>query len=462
MSQDADKPKDADAEEPVAHTSTLSEPKAEPGKKAKAPKKPKKQRPEPTTPMGKLWHNWVKPIGSVVLVVVVFRSMLLDWNDVPTGSMEPEIHVGDRIAVNRLAYGLQFPLTGPQIGIPFTPIQFDNPLDGIPQIEWGDGPQRSDIVTFWNPVSNVRMVKRIVAIPGDTIEIRDSKMIINGTAATYKDLDAVSEGLEVKTKYNEQNARTGVIKEITKPLLYRSEVLFDQTKITQHIEERWQNYAMLQHPNGTVKQLYSDTVTQQVPVQLGGSGLIISEKQDISVDQYLKQNPSLKVLARVDHGKITIAGKSASYNEFVAFLLKRYETGVEADLLNNIGLGVKGHELLVDGEPVFSEQFDEALKARALGLSESDLKALNFSFVEDFKLIRSALSTNFGPYTVPEDGYLMIGDNRNNSSDGRFFGPVQRSEITGKAFAVAFSFEDNKMLALPPDPAWDRFFKDLD
>ena len=56
----------------------------------------------------------------------------------------------------------------------------------------------------------------------------------------------------------------------------------------------------------------------------------------------------------------------------------------------------------------------------------------------------------------------MIGDNRNNSSDGRYFGPVQRSEITGKAFAVAFSFEDNKMFALPPDPAWDRFFKDLD
>ena len=461
--QDADNTNQTTPTEPAVHTTTLSEPKAEPDAKTKVPKKLKKERPEPTTAMGKLWHNWVKPIGSVVLIVVVFRSMLLDWNDVPTGSMEPEIHVGDRIAVNRLAYGLQFPLTGPQIGIPFTPVQFDNPLDGIPQIEWGGGPQRGDIVTFWNPVSKVRMVKRIVAGPGDTIEIRDSKMIINGRAATYEDVDALSENLEPKTKYDEQNRQTGVIKEVTKPLLYRRESMLDQTKITQHIEERWRNYAMIQNTEGITKQIHGDTITQQVAKPVAASpGLIISEKQTITVDQYLEQNPSLKVLARIDHGKITVAGQPASYNEFAAFMLERYETGVEADLLDSIGLGVKGHELLVDGETVFSEQFDLALKARLSRLNKSEQNAL-FSFVEeDFKLLRSALSTNFGPYTVPEDSYLMIGDNRNNSSDGRHFGPVMRSEITGKAFAVAFSFKDNKMLAIPPEPAWSRFFKDLD
>ncbi len=442
------------------HTATLSEPKADPA--AKPPKKPKEQRPEPETPMGKLWHNWVKPIGTVVLIVVVFRSMLLDWNDVPTGSMEPEIHVGDRIAVNRLAYGLQFPLTGPQIGIPFTPIQFDNPLDGIPQIEWGDGPARGDIVTFWNPVTNVRMVKRIVAVPGDRVEIRNSAMIVNGSAATYQTINALSEDLEPETKYDEQDAQTGVIQEVTKPLLYRRETLLDQTKITQHIEERWLNYALIQDTDGSAEQIYGNTKVQQVAKSVAASpGLIISEKQVITVDQYLEKNPSLKVLVRVDHGRITIAGEEASYNEFATYLLNRYETGVEADLLGSIGLGVKGHELLVDGEPVFSEQFKNALDERVAGLNEFERNALR-SFAGDLSLLRSALSTNFGPYTVPEDGYLMIGDNRNNSSDGRFFGPVQRSEITGKAFAVAFSFKDNKMFALPPDPAWNRFFKDLD
>ena len=460
MTQDADQPTDA---APKMHTATLSEPKAKPSEKPAKPKKPKKDKPEPTTPMGKLWHNWVRPIGTVVLVVVVFRSMLLDWNDVPTGSMEPEIHVGDRIAVNRLAYGLQFPLTGPTIGIPFTPIQFDNPLDGIPQIAWGSGPARGDIVTFWNPVTNVRMVKRIVAVPGDVIEIRDSAMTINGTAPTYETLDAISEDLNPKTKYNEQNAQTGVVKEVTKPLLYRRESLLDQVKTTQHIEERWLNYAIIRKPDGSDDIIVGNTIVQQVTQRSEQNpGLIYSEKRRISVDQYLEENPSLKVIARVDHGRITIQGQDASYNEFAAFLLKRYQAGPETDILNKIGLGVDGHDLLIDDEPAFTEQFKQALNSRAQRLNESERKALQFSFAGDIELLRSVLSTNFGPYTVPEGGYLMIGDNRNNSSDGRYFGPVMRSEITGKAFAVAFSFEDNKMFALPPDPAWSRFFKDLD
>lgn len=458
--QDAEQLKDP---APKVHTATLSEPQAKPSDKPAKPKKPKKEKPEPTTPMGKLWHNWVKPIGTVVVIVVVFRSMLLDWNDVPTGSMEPEIHVGDRIAVNRLAYGLQFPLTGPTIGIPFTPIQFDNPLDGIPQIAWGSGPQRGDIVTFWNPVTDVRMVKRIVAVPGDTIEIRNSAMTINGTAAAYETLDAITEGLNPDTKYNEQSAQTGIVKEVNKPLLYRRESLLDLVRTTQHIEERWLNYAIIRKPDGSDEIILGNAIVQQVTRRSEQNpGLVYSEKRQITVDEYLEENLSLKVIARINHGHITIQGTDASYNEFAAFLLKRYETGPEADILSKIGLGVDGHDFLIDGEPAFTEQFKLALISRRNQLSESERTALQFSFTGDIELLRSALSTNFGPYTVPEGGYLMIGDNRNNSSDGRYFGPVKRSEITGKAFAVAFSFEDNKMFALPPDPAWSRFFKDLD
>jgi signal peptidase I len=463
MNSDAEQPNDA-PDEPKMHKATLSEPKAKPGAKPdKKAKKPKKERPEPETPMGKLWHNWVKPIGTVIVIVVVFRSMLLDWNDVPTGSMEPEIHVGDRIAVNRLAYGLQFPLTGPQIGIPFTPIQFDNPLDGIPQVEWGSGPARGDIVTFWNPVTDVRMVKRIVAVPGDIIELRNSEMIINGESAAYETLDAIDEGLALNTKYNDRNPRSGLIEPITKPLVYRRESLVDQVRITQHIEERWVSYAIIEAPDGTFQILEGRTVeiTVDQPIE-PGSSLTIPVKKRITVDEFLENNPGRKVVARIDRGKITIDGKDVSYNEFVAFYMQRYQSGPEADLLSKIGLAVDGQDLKVDDEPVFSEQFNFALTSRFEQLSEAEQNALRFSFAGDLSLIRSLLSTNFGPYTVPDEGYLMIGDNRNNSSDGRFFGPVQRSEITGKAFAVAFSFEDNKMFALPPDPAWSRFFKDLD
>jgi signal peptidase I len=498
--QDAEQPKDDASKDdaPIVHTATLSEPKAKPGTGGKTTAKVKLSRKERKAqaqreykhlrsqynswwayyhaevivkPYGSiprwLWKGTILPIGSVIILVVVFRSMLLDWNDVPSGSMEPEIHVGDRIAVNRLAYGLQFPLTGPQIGVPFTPLQWDNPLDGIPQLEWGDGPQHGDIVTFWNPVTKVRMVKRIVAGPGDTIEIRNSEMTINGQAASYTDLDAVDEGLPLVTRYTveDQFGKSKIKKEDVE---YRTEVLIDQTRTVQFIRDRWvDGYALLEKPDGQKQEVSDDTVIvteqKQVASPIDPTQLVTMKvKKKVQLDTYLANNPSVRVVLRLKDGAVYLNNKAVSHNDFTAFLLKRYQTGIEADLLSKIGLAVKGHDFIVDGKTVFSEYFDQALRARLGQLAQDEREALRFAFIDDYNLIRSALSTNFGPYTVPEDSYLMIGDNRNNSSDGRFFGPVKRSEITGKAFAVAFSFNDNKMFALPPDPAWERFFKDLD
>ncbi|MEM1099803.1 MAG: signal peptidase I, partial [Planctomycetota bacterium] len=64
---------------------------------------------------------------------------------------------------------------------------------------------------------------------------------------------------------------------------------------------------------------------------------------------------------------------------------------------------------------------------------------------------------NFGPFTVPEGQYLMIGDNRDNSSDGRFFGGVDLKQITGKAKFVAVSFDESYF-----NPEWSRFFHGFD
>ena len=140
---------------------------------------------------GKLWHEWVRPIGTVLLVVIVVRSSLIDWNDVPSGSMRPTILEGDRIVVNKLAYGLNTPFNGPRVDIPLTGISFDNPLDFGPRWLYS-APERGDIVTFWNPTpkvlnpddidadtgaprvnpsSGIRMVKRVVGLPGDTLRV---------------------------------------------------------------------------------------------------------------------------------------------------------------------------------------------------------------------------------------------------------------------------------------------------
>lgn len=107
------------------------------------------------------WRGWIRPIGVTILVVVAARSSIADWNDVPSGSMEPTILVGDRIVVNKLSYDLR---------VPFTAME---------AVRWGQ-PERGQVITFWNPDTGTRMVKRIVGVPGDTLEIRKGDLYING------------------------------------------------------------------------------------------------------------------------------------------------------------------------------------------------------------------------------------------------------------------------------------------
>lgn len=415
-----------------------------------------KDRPQPTTAMGKLWYNWVKPIGSVVVVVVLLRSTIIDWNDVPTGSMEPEIHVGDRIAVNRLAYALQFPLTGPTIGIPFTPVQFDNPLDGIPQIYWGK-PDRGDIVTFWNPVTKVRMVKRIIAVPGDTIEMSGGVLTINGDTAVYTDLDPSAEGLPLVTKYFELGP--GGKQQVRKDLEYRREEILGESRVVQHIKERWMlDTQFVELGGGEIALVNSGRITR-TDSQTG-------RRVDVPFEVFLNQNPQPhRVLATLKDGAVVIDDKPASWNDLAEVMLAEFTQAPLKAVLEKESMQVDGHRLLIDGKEVSLDVFENTAKQASAGYitpaDEIEIVAMQL-LQQRLSVLGHTMMTNFGPITLGDDQYYMVGDNRNNSHDSRRFGPVDRGEITGEAFGVAFSFKDNKMFTIPPDPDMKRWLKDLD
>ena len=98
--------------------------------------------------------------------LAITRSIVADWNDVPTGSMRPTILEGDRIVVDKLAFGLRVPFTESWLAT------------------WS-APRRGDVVTFASPVDGIRMVKRVVGLPGDHVRLDNNAVIINGVAAEY-------------------------------------------------------------------------------------------------------------------------------------------------------------------------------------------------------------------------------------------------------------------------------------
>jgi signal peptidase I len=109
-----------------------------------------------------LWREWIKPLLVVGIVLGSFRSAIADWNDVPSGSMKPTILEGDRVFVWKSAY---------QVRVPFSRIRLF--VTGAPH--------RGDVVVIRNPDGgSVPFVKRLVGLPGDTIELRDESLYVNG------------------------------------------------------------------------------------------------------------------------------------------------------------------------------------------------------------------------------------------------------------------------------------------
>jgi len=113
-------------------------------------------------------RRWMKQhlisVLVVVLLVTSFRSAIADWNIVPSGSMNPTIVEGDRIFVNKLAFGLRVPFTSMELA------------------HWAD-PQRGDVIVFYSPQDGVRMVKRVVGLPGETVSMVNNLIYIDGKPA---------------------------------------------------------------------------------------------------------------------------------------------------------------------------------------------------------------------------------------------------------------------------------------
>lgn len=123
---------------------------------------------------------WRGTVFFVTFVILPVRSSIAALNFVPTGSMNPTILEGDFVFSNLLSYGLRVPMTDFRLA------------------QWDD-PDRGDVVICYSPDDETRLVKRVIGVPGDEIEMRQLRVFINGTPLDYGSLD-----FEVVSDMNEE------------------------------------------------------------------------------------------------------------------------------------------------------------------------------------------------------------------------------------------------------------------
>jgi signal peptidase I len=108
------------------------------------------------------FREYVEAIILAIVIALFIRTFVIQAYKIPSGSMKPTLQIGDHILVSKFNYGIKLPF----LRTTLIPV---------------GAPQRGDIVVFIYPEDRSKdFIKRLIGIPGDTIEIRNKKIFING------------------------------------------------------------------------------------------------------------------------------------------------------------------------------------------------------------------------------------------------------------------------------------------
>ncbi|MFQ5477547.1 MAG: signal peptidase I [Candidatus Binatia bacterium] len=108
------------------------------------------------------WREYAEALAVAILLALFIRAFVVQAFKIPSGSMLPTLQIGDHLLVNKFLYGLRVPFVGGRI------LDFHTP-------------ERDDVVVFIYPKDKSKdFIKRVIGLPGETLEIRDKQVYING------------------------------------------------------------------------------------------------------------------------------------------------------------------------------------------------------------------------------------------------------------------------------------------
>ena len=121
--------------------------------------------------------EWTRTIVGAALLTFILKTVAFATYYIPSESMVPTLEVGDRLIATKFDYGI-----GP----------YSAPLVTLPRLPFADGrlfarlPDRGDIILFRHPATGETLVKRLIGLPGDRIQVTDGHLVINGVEAPRK------------------------------------------------------------------------------------------------------------------------------------------------------------------------------------------------------------------------------------------------------------------------------------
>lgn len=370
------------------------------------------------------FREWLDSVLFAVIAATIIRWLFFSAFVIPTPSMENTLLVGDYLFVSKLHYGTTTPVTPLQMPLTHQYIWGTK----IPSyLEWIKLPQfrlpgftdvkRGDVVVFNLPVEHPETytkynmvlpdlhphpvdlrsnyIKRCVAQPGDTLEIRNGQVYINGSAQPIPYRMQNEYFMSVTTAINEEN-------------IFRRNGITDFTQFTETFNDTIASndesgYIVKTTPSLAEKLKTYDFVKRIEPLYLRKGLKEPSLFPATDLTDWNKDNYGPLVIPEKG-GTVSLNDlNTAFYADFIRF----YE-GNEAILLTN-------GKLTLNGKPL-------------------------------------------SKYTFKQDYYFMMGDNRHNSADSRYWGFVPKDHIVGKAVFVWMSID--------PDPTnfinkirWERLFR---
>tara|TARA_B110000046_G_scaffold185987_1_gene231074 strand:+ start:24235 stop:25938 length:1704 start_codon:yes stop_codon:yes gene_type:complete len=406
--------------------------------------------------------EWVSSIAFAIIAATLVHTYFMQPFTIPTSSLEKSLLVGDYLFVSKFHYGARVPSTviaAPMVhdSLPFTgtasylkkPQLPYTRLPGLQKIKNNDivcfNWPADSLATMWGDYSGkftykpvdkkTNYVKRSVGIAGDSLEMRNGYFYING-------------------KKNELPYRARLqfyyTFECKKPISQSTYPKFllnkERTRVYRILSEYWNDDRIQDaiKQNGNLSKIGEDSLYTEVA---GGVNPQFAKRlKMINVDNKININLTKEEVVRLEKYPLTISVKKINHSADNAIFPHVKKLGWSQDNFGPIYIPKKGATVKLDSESIpFYKQIIKNYEYNDIVINGDDI------FINGKKA---------DSYTFKQDYFYLIGDNRHNSLDARYWGYVPFDHVLGKPVMIWFSWDANapSFIAKLKSIRWDRMF----